>query len=241
MDEDRKVRFLVAPMLFLASLIWGAVLTPDMLQRVEWLVDLLPSDDLAKIVGVVIGALATGGLIVFVAGYVIGTINYFCLRCFFSASRCLFDTQSRFHEAALSDPVLQQLAERLKARLKAPKGMTRDQELYAVVAFDHGRLFKTNKGVHKWLVRRWSAFSIATCSIAGLLISFAFGCALGNSWAWRWYVPVGGFAIVLVFVAIWAWQDTMQMLTFMISLPDAGAAPKDGGNGQTAGPAISDE
>jgi hypothetical protein len=99
----------------------------------------------------------------------------------------------------------------------------RGQELSAGVAFDHGLLRKNYyEGVHLWLVRRWSAFSIGATSTTGLLLSFVLRPMIGisPSCQWKWYIPVEVLAFMFAIVARFAWLDTMRMLTFMADVPD---------------------
>ena len=94
MDEDRRIRFLVAPTLFVASLLWGA--WSDHAWR-DFMVATLKDHEWPKL----IAAIAGGGLLVFVAGYVIGTWTYFVLRLFFRYRPQCWG-KSRFHEVAMS-------------------------------------------------------------------------------------------------------------------------------------------
>jgi hypothetical protein len=91
--------------------------------------------------------------------------------------------------------------------------------LSAGVALDHGLLQKNYEGVHLWLVRRWSAVSIGATSTVGLLLSLLlarFNPVMSISLQREWCVPVIVLAVMLATVAIFAWCDTMKMLTFMI-------------------------
>jgi hypothetical protein len=90
MDEDRRIRFLVAPTLFVASLLWGA--WSDHAWR-DFMVATLKDHEWPKL----IAAIAGGGLLVFVAGYVIGTWTYFVLRLFFRYRPQCWG-KSRFHD-----------------------------------------------------------------------------------------------------------------------------------------------
>jgi hypothetical protein len=203
MDEDRRIRFLVAPVLFLASLFWGAYYA-------DTLSDLHTDDFWSKLIEII----AASGVVVLAGGYVIGTISYFVLRLFF---QCLNGKGASFHEAALSRTAFQWLWEQ---KLKLEGKPNREQELFAVVAYDHGVLQKEKEGVHRWLVRRWSGFNVAVNSICGLLLSFVAGWMLGVPLNCTWWAPVGVFIVLLVFVARWAWRDTMDMVEFMVQLPD---------------------
>jgi hypothetical protein len=85
--------------------------------------------------------------------------------------------------------------------------------------FDHGIIHDNHEGIHRWMFRRWNAFSIATTSFFGLAFSIPFGhYFIGIRAGCTWSLPVALFAAILVFVMIWAWHDTMNMLEFMIRL-----------------------
>ena len=201
MDEDRRIRFLVAPILFVASLLWGAM--SDETARDFIIKQVLEKSDWSKSIELIAG----GGVVVFAAGYIIGTFTYFGLR-------LIFLCRGRFHEVALSDESLKQVWKRLGA-LGMPD---RSQELSAGAAFDFDVLRKSHKGVHRWLFRRWNAFNIAANSLCALMFSFLVGPFIGVPWGLTWCLPVAVFAVILAPVMVWAWRDTMNMLGFMASL-----------------------
>jgi hypothetical protein len=97
MDEDRRIRFLIPPLLFVASLLLGAF------------VDQSTRDLIVKV-------FAGGGIVVVVVGYLIGTFTYFILRLVFYIKASVFKGP-RFHESALSDEAFCMLWKRLDAPL----------------------------------------------------------------------------------------------------------------------------
>jgi hypothetical protein len=211
MDENRRIRFLVAPMLFIASLLLGACLDPAWH---NWIVKTPEISDWPKWIGLIAG----GGVVVLAAGYVFGTLTYFILRLLFCAKAAMFGG-ARFHEVALSTRALLQVWETLGA---TPVEMSdqRRQELFAGVIFDHSVLWESHKGVHQWLFRRWNGFNTAINSLSGLILSFPVGHHLiGIQYTRAWLLLVGGFAAILVPVLVWAWRDTMKMVEFMAGLP----------------------
>jgi hypothetical protein len=208
MDEDRRIRFLIPPVLFLASLLWGVwsdqTTLDSMVRSLEW-----ERFDWPKLIGLIAG----GSVVVVAAGYVFGTVVEFVLRLLVP---CLFFGKHLFHEVVLSKDGL----ERVWRRLDAPGEPTREQELYAGAAFDHHILRKDFEGIHDWLFRRCSAFNVAANSLCALVLSFLFGISvLGIPVRPAWWVPAAVFATLLVFAAHWAWRDTMKMLDFMAKLP----------------------
>jgi hypothetical protein len=95
--------------------------------------------------------------------------------------------------------------------------------LSAGAAFDHSIVRREHWGVHRWLFRRWNAFSIAATSISALALSLLPGCLIGIPRMQIWWLgPVIGFSLILVPVAYWAWRDTMKMVEFMAMLPPEG-------------------
>ena len=104
MDEDRRIRFLVPPSLFVAFLLLGALL--DQTMR-DFMVEHLKEFNWPQLL---ISLLAGGGLIVFALGYVFGTLTYFVLRLGF---RLRPQSWGRFHEVAMSDDAFSRVWGRL--------------------------------------------------------------------------------------------------------------------------------
>lgn len=218
MDEDRKIRFQVAPILFVASLLLGALLNHGVHSTVEALGELNSS----KLIGIIAG----GGVVVFAVGYVIGTCTQLLLRLIFWCKAWLLGG-SRFHEVALSDDSLK----RVWDLIGAPPGKPdRSKELFAGVAFDFGVLKKDCEGVSQWLFRRWNGFNTAANSIVALVLSLLVGPSIGVPCRYSWWLPVVAFVFVLGIVAFLSWRETMNMVGFMASLKNA---PKlrEGGDG----------
>lgn len=213
MDEDRRIRFLVAPFLFFASLATGMLLDAEW-RPVLWnAIREIPKESIAAMITI----LVSGGIGIFAAGFVIGTFTYVLLRVsFLAVSWCTGG--SRQHEIALSDDTLNALRRELKSTLANGPGRNRIDELYIGVTFDHGVLRMLNDGLHNWMVRRWNAFSINATSATGLALSLLFGGSLGISSCW-WYAAIVMIAITFCITAIWAWHDTMMMLSFQATLP----------------------
>ena len=208
MDDDRRIRFLVAPLLFFASLAWGFLRDP-----VRKVADILPGLKLEKLPDF-FGVLVGGGVAVFTAGFVIGTLTYVTLRlAFFLKARFLGG--STCHEISFSDHVL----EHVWRRVEAPGKPDRRQELFAGVTFDHGLLRAQHEGVQRWVVRRWNAFSVAVTSTTGLLLSIGIGTLAGLRLSKEWWLPVAIVSLLFVASAVAAWRDTMGMLSFQAMRP----------------------
>jgi len=167
MDEDRRIRFLVAPVLFLFSLGWGMWWDPVWHEKV---MGILTPGGTEKEIGQAIAILAGGSIIVFTFGVVIGTTTYVLLRTVWLVC-CCKSNGGRTHEACVTACALVSIWKKLLVSGKPD----RSQELFAVVSFEYGVMYKSNNGVHLWIVRRWNAFSIAVTSITGLAYSLIIG------------------------------------------------------------------
>jgi hypothetical protein len=218
MDEARTIRFYVAPVLFLMSLVWGAWFDPT---KQHVILDHLQVDNLPKLIGLAAG----GGFVVFAFGYVIGTLTYAILRLVFCVKAwCCGGT--RYHEAGLLPKL-----ENIWLRTGHPGPIDNQQELSAVVVFDFGIIRGKYEGVHQWLVRRWNAFSIGMTSAVGLLLSFAIGpWVLAISLERKWWAPAGFLVLVCVYVACCAWRDGRRMVYFMAQMPHALLTPNAADN-----------
>lgn len=206
MDEDRKIRFLIAPLFFMSSLFLGWVHNSP-----KEIKDLLPdigigSQGLASVIGVLTGA----GIAVFAVGYIIGTITYVLLRFGFSV-RAKFWGGSSSHEIALYGATRELIWEKLGMRGDASPNL----DFFTGSTFDHDFLRKKHKGIHEWLARRWNAFSVAATSTTGLLLSLLVGRVfLGICLTVRWWLPVAILCAVFCRSAVLAWRDTMGMISF---------------------------
>ena len=152
MDEERRIRFLVAPALFVASLLIGALSDPTATARL-W--EIIKAPDLSKSL---IEVAAGGGVVVFAGGYVFGTITVFILRLVFLLFRHLDRFKlfkpphsGSFHEVVLSDESFLQVWKRLGAPGEEPDRL---KELSAGAVFDFDVLRKDHEGVHRWLLRQ---------------------------------------------------------------------------------------
>ena len=212
MDEKRRFRFLIAPILFFASLTWGAWLDPVWRCYLKEGVQALPNQPIA---GSLV-TLAGGGIALFASGFVIGTLTYFVLRGF-----CIirFWNCNKQHEVRLSTETLRLLW----ARMNVPGEFKGSDELYLGVTLDHGVLLESHKGLHEWLARRWGAFAVNCTSVTALILSLSIGYIAGIHIVWAWWFPVTIITIAFASTAVWAWRDTMGMLDFQAKLckPDA--------------------
>jgi len=207
MDEERKIRFLIAPLLFFASLEWGVAWDPA-----RKLSELIPGaslspDNWSQLIALIAG----GGIAVFALGVVIGTATYVFLRILFLLKSWIWGGTS-CHEISLPSETLIQMWNQIRAQ----GDFDRRQELFLGVTFDHDLLRSKHEGVHRWIVRRWNAFSVNATSTIALLLSLWAGCFLNVAVTMRWYGPVAVVSAMFAVSAIFAWRDTMGMLRFQV-------------------------
>jgi hypothetical protein len=218
MDEHRRIRFYVAPLLLITSLLWGALFDSNYQTHI---VDFLKNtDNLSKLIGFA----ATGSLVVFAFGYLIGTVTYFIMTVLFRVFNIgYFFSKSRFHEVCLSDNTLVQLWHLLLNDRNAKNKSKRKYEFYATVVFDYGLLATSNPELHQWLVRRWSAISMNSSATVGLIFSLILGHlnpVVPIAYELGWCIPVTVLAFMFAVVGFFAWCDTKQMLTFTIKMTE---------------------
>ena len=205
MDEDRKIRFLISPLLFFASISWGllrdgSLTFGSILPGINFKIGNLP--DLLSI-------LLGGSIAVFTVGYIIGTITYVILRLAFIIAR-RFGRGSGSHEIALSDEAFRHIWQKIGASGEP----SRAEMFFAGSSFGHDILRKQHEGIHRWIVRRWNAFSVAATSCTALVLSLIVGANLQIKLTPSWFIPVALTLIVLCLAAIIAWRDTMGTLEF---------------------------
>lgn len=205
MDEDRKIRFLVSPLLFFASLSWGLLRDGTQTLSHFWPGVGLDLEKLPDLVAL----LAGGGIAVFTVGYVIGTTTYVILRVAFIIA-ALFGLGSGSHEISLSDESLSLIWR----KVGVPGEPNRSEMFFAGSTFDHDVLRKEHEGVHRWIMRRWNAFSVAGTSFTALVLSLVVGVGLQIRMTCGWWIPVVITCVILFVAAVIAWRDTMGALNF---------------------------
>jgi hypothetical protein len=221
-DEIRRLRFQVAPLLFIASLGWGMWMDPVWRPTIASLFA-GSSEHPEKSIGQAITILAGGGIVVFTMGLVIGTFSYVILRSvFYIDGKCRGLEGVNTHEVFLAGHTLSQIREKLNPSMR----LAPIQDFYAAVTFDHGILQTRNPGVYHWMVRRWNAFSISVTSISGLMLSLIVGFLFCIHISYKWLIPVIILLVIFSVTAIYAWLDTMRMLAFQATLPIPDPAKK---------------
>jgi hypothetical protein len=222
MDEIRRLRFQIAPLLFLVSLGWGIWFDDSTWERIAASPIIGHVD---KGLGPAITFIAGGGIVLFALGLVIGTVSYVGLRIFVLIvfRLCLWRVGFITHECFVRVETLRQMRE----KLEVPGEFDRRRAFFAAVSFDHGIIQSNNPGVYHWMVRRWNAFSIAVTSVTGLGLSLVVGKFFGIHVSNEWICPLVGLLVLFFLNAIFAWYDTMSMLAFQATIPIPEPVPDD--------------
>ena len=207
MDEDRQIRFLICPFLLYCSLLWWGYVSPETYKsfanlKPESLKEFLP-------------IIAAAGAATLPVGYSIGTITILLLRFFFWI-RNRSAKERQIYEAWLSGDSYEAILKKLTHPTR-----NRDALLYAAASFDHGLL---PDGIHKWMMRRWNSFNIASNSALALFISLlVVPVRIAYTWSWEpicgwdyklWLIVNLVLIALLCTMAYFSWHETMQMLEF---------------------------
>lgn len=191
MDQDRQIRFLIPPIIFILSLLWGAYLCD------KNVFSLLESEFGKNIIGL----FAAGLITVIGIGYIIGTISTNLLRLIF------FIIDEPTYEADLPTETLTRIWVKLNTNLaKEPKHI-----LYAAATYDHELL---PESIHKWIVRRWNSFNISIHSIVALFLSHIIAFRFSFVQNREWLITDLILAILFLISAICSWRETMGMINF---------------------------
>ena len=210
MDEDRQIRFLICPFFLYSSLLWWAFVSPE----TYWLFANLKPDTLKELLPII----AAAGAATLPLGYSIGAITTLFLRACFAVRNHYAQGEQQIYEAWFSK-------EAYEAILKWVNTPEEDRTslLYAAATFDHGLL---PEGIHKWQVRRWNAFNIASSSAFALFISllvvpvrilYTFSWKPLCGWdhkLWWWLVTNLFLICALLAMAYFSWHDSMGMVAF---------------------------
>jgi hypothetical protein len=204
MDQDRAIRFAIPPFFLFASLLWGAHLAGCNLSSIF-------KPEIAK---ETLGLLAAAAVAVVPVGFLIGTITVCLLRLI------VLITGIPTYEAKLSDDTLKRIWRQLRSDQAQDKKLT----LYVATTFDHELLAD---GIHTWLMRRWHSFNVSVNSIVALILAHFFAPVLSIPQSWRWSVSTAILAAILLFQALFAWHETMNMIEFQSHREQKGDVKKD--------------
>lgn len=175
MDQDRNLRSLIPPLVFVASLVWVRLLQSG------W--EGFQSDK----VGATMAALLAGGAAVVVAlGFVLSSVSILLLRAW---------SHQRFGKtidiAGFPDDLI--------VSFGAEVGLSRDlalmYPLQCAALYDHQVVREKRKGVHEWAARRWNMFHVSVhCCLALALAHGAwliYYVARGSIWTPSWTLALG--------------------------------------------------
>ena len=234
MMEDRRIRFLIPPILILLSLLFGFVegncfvsgtcSATKNTQVYKAIHDIVYSHASLNANGLLslLALLAGGGVLLLAIGIVNGTLTYLFLRLvaylpFTTMIRLPLLKKVHSHEIWLTEESLTAIRRKLQIP-EEHKSISED--FYTGATFDHDILHQHHPGIHAWMSRRWDSFSIAMTSSIGLLLSlvlghFWLGIPFNNSWCGS------VLALFLSFLlnGLIAYRDTMWMLAFQAKLP----------------------
>lgn len=199
MDKDRQIRFLYPPLFFLAFVLSALVLDRPTAVK-EWLDTFGGTEKVLTII-------AGGGIVILVLGLLIGTLSSLLLRALF------FLAGWRRYEAVLSRETLLAIWPRLGTTqiVAESKYQWRRQAFYGGVSFDHA-IFP--RGIHLWLMRRWSAFNISYNSAVAIVLSLIVVRYYGIPTQADWVLIAAMVIAALALNAVFAWRETMSMIQF---------------------------
>ncbi len=205
MEHDRRLRFLIPPFVFFASLLWGSMLDPHshLLQRL--VAPSLGQRDLFQLIPLVLA----GGVAVVAMGFLISAIAIAGLRLIFIGG-CLTGWTPGGYEANVPKSTFPAL---WKSVTESDTPVERDM-LYAVGAYDHWRL---PRELHEWRGRRWNTFMVSVnCCVAIGLAHFVVSRSprLGVGFTETWCLTDAAMMVALLVNGLIARRQTLRMLGF---------------------------
>lgn len=199
MDKDRQIRLLIPPFFLLASVLWEAYLSGDLLQ---YLHSTASNGDVASL-KTVLSILGVVGVATLPVGYGIGVLTMCLLRVI------SLKLPHRSYEVPFSEAAM----EKIWSRLGRSKGSS--PALCAAAVFDHALL---RPSIHQWLFRRWTTFNICTQCAMALLLSCLLGHALHVQPTWKWGFTLAFATGMFVWQSIASWKETRSMFDFVADL-----------------------
>lgn len=202
MDQERHIRFAIPPFILFASLLWGAKLGGR---------DFSPLFQNPEMLKVVLGVLAAATVAVVPVGFLIGTLSIMFLR-FLAVI-----TRNPTYEAFLSEETRARIWGQLRSTQTNDKKLT----LYVAATFDHELLAA---GIHKWLLRRWNTFNVASHSVVALLLAHVVAFIFKMPQVCVWWISSLVLIGLLGVTARNAWCETMAMIDFQSYRPQKSGA-----------------
>lgn len=211
MDKDRQIRFLYPPLIFLSSMAFGIWVSLPSSLGAE-VSSFFSKENNTSIFAVLLGV----GSVILVLGYLIGTITILLLR-------LLFVRNDFNYEFKLSKDTYDKIGKRILENENLP--IQEKERMYAGVVFDHSKI---DENIHRWIVRRWNAFHIASFSVVGLVASLICGCLLGIPFSFKWALVVLFFVFCFILQGRLSWIETMGMIDFLTKVKDCSKNQNEG-------------
>ena len=219
MDQNRQVRFLIPPFVFLFSLFCGDFL--DIYELFPAFFKEARSDTLK-----VLATLLFGGAGVIALGFIIGSI-----------SMCFFELRKRIckkdHEPITKDAV-RHFLQVLDIEYEKDYKDKYEGNLYAVGVIHHGLLTAISPGLSDWITRRWNIFTVSLNCFVALILSFSIGavfqiahlsaCLMANCEFWKlfdlrvlliWWILYPVIGLILCFNAKSTHKEITNMFSFI--------------------------
>ena len=201
MEQNRELRFLIPPLVFLAALGLGAAIDPQI--PLLKLLTLGPAENSSRIFSL---ALA-GGVLIVTMGFVISAIAIFLLRIVFF----IIGRRPGGYEVAVPQHALLAIWNALKC-----SGTPEAREtLSAVAAYSHSVL---PTRLNDWAGRRWNTFMVSINSAVAIGLAHLIG--VTNPWypiaqVPGWIVPEVTVASVLLVNGSVAWYQAGRFVAFV--------------------------
>ena len=211
MEQDRNLRSLIPPLVFVASLVWVSLLQSG------W--GAFQSDK----VGATVAALLAGGAAVVVAlGFVLSSVSIWLLRTW----SCLYFGKT-IDIAGFSDEMLVSFG----GKVGLSKDLALRYPLQCAALYDHGVVREKNKGGHEWAARRWNMFHVSVhCCLALVLAHGAwltYHVARGSVWtpSWTlalcWWLPDVVLFVCLGWNAFVAFGENRDLFKVLLEVSES--------------------
>jgi O-antigen/teichoic acid export membrane protein len=148
-----------------------------------------------------LGLLAAAAVAILPIGFLISAISVTLLALL--AKVCRKPT----YEAVLSESTF----DRIWATIGSVQTKDSKLTLYLTATFDHELL---PSGIHKWLMRRWNHFNVASHSIVALALAHAVAPAFSIPQSWAWFGTTTTSMGLFSWTGYAAWRQTMRMIDF---------------------------
>jgi len=197
MDEIRKIRYLVAPVFFFASLLWGRYLAHEEVKL----------ENLQLVAALIAASF-------FPVGFLINAVSI-------GASQLVFWYFTRQPNDVWLRKEVQEAVWKKIGPIEG--GARRDLDFYASATFDHEVM---SLQTHEWVMRLWSACMISKTSAVALLLSPFIGLVVRIKWTWGWLLTVISASALLIFNAYVTWRHCTKMIELQSLRPTKQSEPE---------------